>query len=537
MLYTVLVFVLLFVSILLIGLLSHSISKNIKKANYISSTQYGELVQLLQDKHELHRFGFGQYLKRGYSDFNAFHMSFMNMGVIVCLIFMANYIFQTVSISLALLIFSSLAIFYILTATANARLLANQPTAGGLYHVIYKQVGSLWASFAGVIKLIAQLTTTILYSFFSMMMLSMLVYPLIPSIQNPLIMCLGMALIIGTQAVVANFKSALTRWMQGMGIILFWIMLISLSIGFLIFLLPNSYSPFYFLIGESPFVTSTSLSTPISIAMVIIILAKCFVGHDEAAANAEETIEPKIKIPWAAFMSSSYTVVLGFVFLLSIGMIYFNISGAAYVQYHTTDWLTGLLQLPLVIQYSIIIFLIAISWYNGLFSVVNGSRHVMAMARDLLLPFSQKISSITLIRQTPHYAILFYLIVSAVGCFSYTLFNQVELFLLQLIALTVAGYSLIYVVALFFSYFKGEQAAVWTLKRGDIAIKLIAIVFNCVILTLAVYFLSWQLIILVFCVSILNVIYTYIKHGYIKLAIQATINKNEFERERRFPLQ
>ena len=537
MIHTIILFIMLGIVILLIALFSVAISRYIKKSNYMSSTHYGELVQLLQDKHELHRFGYGQYLKRGYSDFNAFHMSFMHMGMFVSLIFLANYIFNAVSISLSLLLFLCLAVFYLLTSVINGRLLGGQPTAGGLYHVMFKQVGSIWASFIGIIKLFAQLSTTVLYSFIMMSCLVLLLQSSIPFIQQPIMFCIGMVIIISTQALVASFKSAITRWVQGIGIILVWFIVLILSVSIMLVVMPDSYSPFYFLIGESPFVTSTQLSEPMAIAFVLILLARCFIGHDESGANAEETVEPKIKIPWAAYLSTSYTAIIGFVFLLVLGIVYFNVSGAVYLPLDTNEWLSGLLQLPLSVQYSLLAILLLICWMNGLFSLVNGARHVMAMARDVLVPFSTKLSSITLIRQTPHVAILTYAILASLVSFSYLAYHSSFNFLTQIIAISVMTYSLTYALVQFFSYFKSDTMTIWGFSIGVKFVQSVAIAFNMVMFTIATSLLSWQAVVIIFSSALLNVVYTYIKQGFVKLNVQSTIKKSEFEFERNFPLQ
>jgi len=536
MLYSIIVILLFLISIIFIGLFSYLISRNIKQSSYISSTNYGELVQLLQDKHELHRFGYGQYLKRGYSDFNAFHMSFMSMGLIVSLIFLANYIFATVSISYALIIFGGLSLFYILTSISNAQLLANQPTSGGLYHVVYKQVGSIWASIVGGIKLIAQLASTVLYSFICIKLILLVFSPAL--YKSTIAIALGMVIVIFLQVVIANLKSALTRWMQGVGIILFWLLLLIVSVLSFLFILPNGYSPFYFLVGEHPFITSSQFNVSLAIAFVIILLAKCFVGHDEAANNAEETIEPRIKIPWATYLSTSYTVVFGFVFLMLIGIVYFNVTKAVYVEADLNEWLLGLLLLPNPVQISILSLLIIMSWYNGLFGTVNGSRHIMALARDGMLPFSNKLANITLIRQTPHYAIIFYGVLASCLALSYLSINQDFIFISQIIGIVVALYSLTYAITLFFAFFtKHDQKTFWSIKYADQVIRIISIGFNCVIATLAITFVKWPFMIIIVAIVLLNSLYTYLKHGYLKLTIQTNINKNEFELERNFPLQ
>src|SRR5690606_21778460 len=109
----------------------------------------------------------------------------------------------------------------------------------GLYHVLFKQVGSIWASFTGVIKLLAQLATTVLYSIFIVKLLSLLFLNTFSFANNPFVICIGMVIIILLQATIANLKNVMTRWMQGIGILLYWGLFIFLCVAVLIFILPN----------------------------------------------------------------------------------------------------------------------------------------------------------------------------------------------------------------------------------------------------------------------------------------------------------
>lgn len=537
MLYTALLLMILLLTIGVIAFFSVVITRQLKKSNYISSTQYGELVQILQDKHELHRFGYGQYLKRSYSDFNAFHMSFMHMGMMVTLMFTANYLFASVSISLSLFIFIIVSLFYVFTAIANGRLLSSQPTSGGLYHVLFRQVGSIWASSIGVIKIFAQLAATVLYSFIVFTLLAALFKPIFPQINQTTSIIIGMIVIMISQAIIANMRSVITRWMQGVGILLFWIVLIGISLCILFIVLPNGYSPFYFLLGESPNVVQQASNQMVPIAFAVLIIAKCFAGQDESSANAEETIEPKIKVPWATFLSTSYSVVFGFVFLTMLGIIYFNVSSGSYPSYSTEQWISGLLALPPVLQFLLISLLVIVGWYNGLFTVVNGSRHMMAMARDTLLPLSNKLANITLFRQTPHYAILMYAILSSIIAIAFSCYSSHTLFITHLLALIVFGYSSIYFLTNFLTFFRLDAVLIWTFNKGIKAVQVLAIIFNIILVTISAYFLSWQWITIILIVATLNGLYTYLSHGYIKLNVQKALNKQEFEHERNFPLQ
>lgn len=55
---------------------------SIRSSTYASMLQYGEAAQQLQDKHDLHRFGFAQLLLRRLGGISIFALSFNTMGLV-----------------------------------------------------------------------------------------------------------------------------------------------------------------------------------------------------------------------------------------------------------------------------------------------------------------------------------------------------------------------------------------------------------------------------------------------------------------------
>lgn len=55
---------------------------SIRSSTHASMLQYGEAAQQLQDKHDLHRFGSAQLLRRRLGGISIFALSFNTMGLV-----------------------------------------------------------------------------------------------------------------------------------------------------------------------------------------------------------------------------------------------------------------------------------------------------------------------------------------------------------------------------------------------------------------------------------------------------------------------
>jgi amino acid transporter len=137
---------------------------------------------------------------------------------------------------------------------------------------------------------------------------------------------------------------------------------------------------------------------------------------DGAAQASEEIRDPRVRVPWAIYLSSVYTMIGGFVLLMCVTLVLPAIVGTTL--FSSSDNLFAAAALDGWQGNSLIVLVIAAAlWGSGNSEMLVCSRAVFCLARDQALPYSRVLSQVTRKLQTPLPAIL------VVSVFSVILFG------------------------------------------------------------------------------------------------------------------
>lgn len=514
------------------------VQKSIKAQNYISSSLYGETVQLLHDKHDLHRFGIGQFLKRHYGELSSFSLSFNTLGVLATSLLLFAPLVKNGGLELVLILFPIIGTVFVLLSAMLAQLISSQPTAGGLYHVVFRYSGSMLASVIGNLKLIAQISLMIWYSYGCTYLVAILLAPHTSLLQHQFGFYTMAIVIVVLQVITNSLKSSYIRSLQVIGLLLQIIGVIALISCVIMTMFTNSYSAIYIFIAQhnaSSLYLNAGTASFAQIGLVIALMSKWFVGTEEASSGAEETLEPRIRTPWSIFLASSYTYIIGFVLLLVLSNLVMNYSVNGNIT-NIEQWLTYLVAESKVWGDILVIIAILACWQNSQSSLSHTSRTMLAMARDRMLPFSNKLAMVSFNRQIPHIAVAVTGIITIIGLMLLSIL-EVKAILETMAMIVVVCYGSLYVLTLYFTR-EVTLDSLWRIGDWSNSVRWILILLLLIIVAAASYYVNFYVLLAIGCVIIVGMFYAYTTVGFVKLMnnnIQFT--RDTFELEGKLPLQ
>ena len=514
------------------------VQKSIKAQSYISSSLYGETIQLLQDKHDLHRFGIGQFLKRQYGELSSFSLSFNTLGVLATSLLLFAPLVKNGGLELVLILFPIIGVVFVLLSAMLAQLISSQPTAGGLYHVVFRHSGSMLASVIGNLKLIAQVSLIIWYSYGCTYFFAILLAPHTSFFQQQFGFYSIAVVIVLLQVLINSLKSSYIRSLQVVGLLIQIVGIVALISCVTMTMFANGYSAIYIFISQhntSSLYLNAGSATFAQIGLLIALMSKWFVGTEEASSGAEETLEPKIRTPWSIFLASSYTYIIGFVLLLVLSNLVMNYSVNGNIV-NIEQWLTYLVAEAKVWGDILIIIAILACWQNSQSSLTHASRTMLAMARDRMLPFSNKLGMVSFNRQIPHIAVA---VVGIIAIIILILLGslQVNAILETMAMVVVVCYSSLYVLTLYFTR-DVKLESLWTIGDWSNSVRWILIFALLIIVAAASYYVNYYVLLSIGCILIALMIYTYASVGFAKLMNNnSQFTRDTFELEGKLPLQ
>jgi len=513
------------------------VQKRIKAQNYVSSSLYGDDIQLFHDKHDLHRFGIGQFLKRHYGEVSSFSLSFNTIGVLATSLLLFAPLVKNGGLELVLILFPIIGIVFILLSAMLAQLVSSQPTAGGLYHVVFRQSGSMLASVIGILKLIAQVGLIIWYSYGCTYFLAILLSKQNTWLQHEIGFYSTAAIVVLLQVIANSIKSSYIRPLQVIGLVLQLLGVLALIGCVIMTMFSNSYSAIYIFISQhnaSYLYLNSGSATFAQIGLIIALMSKWFVGTEEASSGAEETLEPRIRTPWSIFLASSYTYIIGFIVLLVLSNLVMNYSTNGSIN-NIEQWLSYLVAESKGWGDILIVIALLACWQNGQSSLTNTSRTILAMARDRMLPFSNKLGIVSFNRQVPHIAVAVAGLVAILSLIVLSTLNVSSI--LETIAMViVVCYGSLYVLILYFLRDKMIDS-LWKIGEWSNYIRWILIFALLIIVAAASYYLNPIVLISIGCIAVLGLIYTYINIGMVKLSMSnSQMAKGTIELEGKIPL-
>ncbi|WP_028610700.1 amino acid permease [Paenibacillus harenae] len=372
--------------------------QSVKSSYYQSMVRYGAETQLLQDKQDLKRFGLVQLLRRRSGGLAAFGCSFNVMGVVGCSAFLLGPALEQGGPSIIGFGLPILALFSLAVSASIAELASAVPTAGGIYHATSVLGGRSWGRRAGYLQALGHLAMLSLLNSSCAVLLEAFLSEKFGYEASVMSFWCVVAGLTALQGAVHHWGVSVMGLLQAGGVWLQALTAICMLGGLVWLFWPGGYSPailYHFMNAEfsgkvhaGAFITGT------------LLLLKLFLGMDGASHVAEETMDPRIRAPWAIYLSTSYVYVIGIAmltFMLLTAAIPLQSDGAGvFMQAAAAGWegsavIAGLILLSL--------------WFSGLQSMGSCSRILYSLARDRELPFNRRWSAVSERRQSPLQAV------------------------------------------------------------------------------------------------------------------------------------
>ncbi|MGO4106069.1 amino acid permease [Paenibacillus sp. YAF4_2] len=384
---------------------------SIRASKHISMIAYGEYAQSQQDKHDLNLFGLAQQLRRRLGAAASFGLSFQSMGFIGAIFLLAGPALNQGGPSVVSIGLPILALFGLLVSASLAELSSAVPTAGGVYHWSSALGTRRWGWYAGWFHLAGHVAIMTVMNGACAYILDKMLAVWLGYSSSWLSTGLLLIGITALQAAVNHWGTGRLGSMLEAGILLQAAILAAIIGGIYITFGQSVYSPELLYTFQN-----SSLDghvTPWAFIAGVFVLQKLFLGMDGAAQASEEISDPRVRVPWAIYLSSVYTMIGGFVLLMCVTLVLPAIVGTTL--FSSSDNLFAAAALDGWQGNSLIVLVIAAAiWGSGNSEMLVCSRAVFCLARDQALPFSRILSQVTRKLQTPLPAILAVSVISVI---------------------------------------------------------------------------------------------------------------------------
>lgn len=391
--------------------IAYQAQKALQSTSYQSMTPYGNETQLIQDKHELGRFGFSQLLGRVNGGTSAISLSFTTMALIGSAALLAGPAVHQGGLSIIGFGLPFIALMYVCVSAGVAEICSAIPTAGSLSHASMLLGGRRWAVRTGWFHAAGHLVMLALMNggcaYFADGLASWIWrYP-----SSPLSFWCFAGFFVLTQAAVNLLGSELRGWFQQAGL---WVQLATALLvlaGLVWMFWPGGYSPA--VLYQFQTYDFDGVVQPGAYLLGLLLMLKLFLGMDGAALGAEETIEPRIRIPWAIYLSTAYTYIVGFVLLAFMALTFGSSAGGNNFQ-ASLGFLPGLAGGEWFVQRAmagwsgsafIALLLIGSMWWSGQQSMKVCSRAIFSLGRDAMISYSRTLALVSARSRAPVHAI------------------------------------------------------------------------------------------------------------------------------------
>lgn len=359
---------------------------------HLSVDRHSAYVRYMQDKHELNRFGYAQQLTRFLGPFSSFGVSFSALSSAIGALFLLG---PAAAGGPAVIGWGwpLLALFGIITACSLAMLASAFPLAGGCYHWAAAYGGRRLAVIAGWLHLTGCTALVAATNLLCAAWLNNTAGRLLDFEASKLSLGAIVIMLYLTQAAACGRGAMSLKRIWGP---VTWLQLAFIfgTAGTLIAISWPGVMPLNQLFEPGGGAGGSSGS--LAFLGGLILLQRLFIGGDAAAQMAEETVDPKINVPWSIYMSAVYTFIFGFVLFVVLLMQFPSVTGGFETYSALGYWLTGIwLNWGGAAGWSFAIVVALLGWSSGLASMNAGARMLFAMARDKAVPLSSRLSAVS----------------------------------------------------------------------------------------------------------------------------------------------
>jgi len=425
-----------------------------------------------RDARELGSLGYAQELFRTMGGFSNFALSFSIISILTGAVTLYEHGLTMGGPAEMAFGWPLVSLFALTVALSMAELASALPTSGAMYHWAASLGGKAWGWFTAWFNIAGQLAALAGIDYGCALFLT----PLLGLSMTTGTLLTVYAAILLSHGLINHYGIRLVARLNDLSVTVHVVGVIVI-VGALLLFAPKQPVSFFF----AP-ITSNAEGWPYWWAFVVGLLQAqwTFTGYDASAGLAEETVDPRRRVPWGIVMAVAVSAVVGYLLLIALTLSIRDIPSvldARDASGHEIPAVVAILDGALGPRAGGLFTALAAMamWFCGLSAVTWTSRTIYAFARDGGLPASGLWRRVSVRTQTPAPAIW----LSAVIAFLATVSSG-----------TYAVVTSISVIGLYFSYSipvylawrrRGTAAEAprgpWHLGRYGSAINMVAMIW------------------------------------------------------------
>ncbi len=407
----------------------------------------------ISDAQDLERLGYVQELLRTIGGFSNFAISFSIISILTGAVTLYDYGLSLGGPREMTLGWPLVTLGTLLVALSMAELASAIPTSGAMYHWAAELGGPTWAWFTAWFNIIGLITVIVAIDYgcarFLVPMLG------VQSKDSTILLVYGLILL--SHGVINHHG---VRWVTRLNDLSVAVHILGVAILLGALWLFAEKQPLAVLLQASP--TAPPVHAPYAWLFVLGLLQAqwTYTGFDGSAHIAEETIDPRRRVPWGMVMAVAVSGIFGYLLVVSLAWVTPDLRQAL----STTDASGNTLPAVLAIVRraigeragaGVLALTVLAMWFCGMASVTSLSRAWYTLARDKGMPLWRNWSRINA-HQTPARAIWLSVALAFVALIYSGAYSVVT-------SISVVGFYVSYIIPVYLGWRAKKQ---WLTKRG-----------------------------------------------------------------------
>lgn len=338
------------------------------------------------DAVELSRLGYAQELFRSMGGFSNFALSFSIISIITGITQLYDFGLKMGGPFEMLAGWPVVTTFSLFMACSLAEMASAFPTSGAMYHWACKLGGPLWGWLTAWLNIVGLVTLVAAVDYGC----AQFAMPLLGIEGTPVSLLATYAVILLSHGLINHFGIRLVAWLNDFSVTVH-IVGVTLLIGALWLYAPHQ--PLSFLTLRQSFGADAPSSYLFAFVVGLLQAQWTMTGYDASAQVSEETVDPRVRVPWGIVMAVGVSAVFGYLFIITLTLSVPSVeavlgvkdAGGADVP-ATIVILTRALGARMGSVLSMLV--VGAAWFCGLSAVTSVSRAIYAFARDDGMPCS-----------------------------------------------------------------------------------------------------------------------------------------------------
>ncbi|NDD30199.1 MAG: amino acid permease [Proteobacteria bacterium] len=345
-----------------------------------------ETEEARRDAAELSRMGYAQELFRDMGGFSNFALSFSLISIITGITQLYDFGLKMGGPFEMLVGWPVVTTFSLFVALSMAELASAFPTSGAMYHWACKLGGAHWGWLTAWLNIVGLVTLVAAVDYGC----AQFALPLIGVEGTSLNLLATYALILISHGLINHFGIRLVAWLNDFSVTVHMVGVTAL-IGALWLYAPHQ-SPEFLTLQQS---FGDDAPKPYLFAFIVGLLQAqwTMTGYDASAQVSEETVEPRVRVPWGIVMAVVVSAVFGYIFIIMLTLSIPAIDGVLATKDASGTDVPAIIailtrSLGPRVGWTLSALVVGTAWFCGLSAITSVSRAIYAFSRDDGMPLS-----------------------------------------------------------------------------------------------------------------------------------------------------